>query len=138
MNYWLILFCLILAVATQCPSNCLFCISPPICSLCQPTYALNLVGNCTLNNISNCRVYASASACQLCEATYVQMSGRCVKDYSGCVSRTIEGVCNFCGFGTVLSGNTCKQVLNCEKMDSNGLQCVRCYKGYRVEQGKCV
>ena len=112
MNSWLTLLCLFVGVCSQCSSNCLLCLSGT-CVLCQPGYALTLSAVCTARSVANCRLYSSATSCQLCEATFQHVNGTCVKDYSGCVSRTVKGSCNFCTFGTVLSENTCKGVLNC-------------------------
>lgn len=119
-----------------CPNNCQFCLISNTCSLCSPGYALTLAGSCTIDSISNCRVYASSSSCQICEATFILDNGGCKKDTSGCLSRTAEGICQFCYFGTQLSKGSCSGVLNCENYDSTG-GCSKCLGGFLLQQGKC-
>ena len=136
MHTLLLLITILTQIHAQCTNNCLLCLTPPACSLCQNNYALTIYGNCTAHLLPNCRVYASPSTPQLCQSTFQSVSGVCVKDYSGCVSRTYQGTCNFCSFGTTLSGNTCKGILNCELMGNN--DCQKCFKGYNLKSGICV
>lgn len=49
----------------------------------------------------------------MCRATFKVENGRCVKDYSGCISRSAKGDCQFCGFKTQLDGSKCVGVVNC-------------------------
>ena len=121
----------------QCDPNCLLCLKPPHCTLCLPSFALTLSGGCTPKSISNCRVYASASKCQICQSTFKMVNGACEKDTSGCLVRSAEGHCLYCGFGTVLKGLNCSGVLNCNKTGSNGV-CNQCLRGYVLQMGTCV
>lgn len=136
-----LVFCLVLLLvcraAAQCPSNCLLCLSQPICTLCSSGYALTMSGECTPKAISNCRIYASPSSCQICEASFLAIQGQCKKDPSGCLSRTYQGICQFCGFGTQLVGRACIGVLNCGAYDTSGT-CTKCKNGYSLNQGKCL
>ena len=44
MRTLLILTSLLVTIYAQCHSSCLLCLSPPVCSLCLPAYALTIVG----------------------------------------------------------------------------------------------
>ena len=114
-------FLLLCNVYAQCQSNCLLCLSPPHCTLCLPAFALTVTGSCTPKSITNCRVYASPSTCQICRSTYKVVNGGCEKDLSGCLVRSAEGHCLYCGFGTVLNGMSCSGVLNCKTTAPNGV-----------------
>ena len=113
MKSLLVLVSLLTTILAQCHNNCLLCLAPPVCSLCIPANSLTLAGGCTSDSIPNCRVYASSSICQICQSTYRVVGGACQKDTSGCLVRSAENNCLFCGFGTSLIGNQCSGVLNC-------------------------
>ena len=115
-----LLFLLVWTIFSQCQSSCLLCLKPPHCSLCLSSFALTITGGCTPKSITNCRVYASASTCQICKSTYKVVNGACEKDLSGCLVRSAEGHCLYCGFGTVMNSLSCSGVLNCQKVTSKG------------------
>ncbi len=128
---------LLMAVVSGCPDHCLFCQSAQQCALCAPSFVLTTTASCLPLTIPNCRIQINTSSCAICEPTFQTSAGLCVKDYSGCLMRTISGECRFCGFGTRLMGSGCVGVLNCQTYQPNG-RCVLCMPGYSLGDGSCT
>ncbi|KAL4489343.1 hypothetical protein ABPG72_018998 [Tetrahymena utriculariae] len=125
----------------KCQSNCSSCnynngqIS---CSLCNPGYYIDIIGNCQqcIYPCSSCKI--SASTCISCIDNYIfvesnnQCSPICDSSCKTCSSPKSSQSCLSCFDGAFLDNNNqCQKCISpCQNCDQKGSKCLSCLQNY--------
>jgi hypothetical protein len=129
-----LLLLLLVGTVHSCQPNCSDC-SNSFCTACIDGYQLTTDAQCLSDTITGCALYDASSNCLQCQPTFQLSNSACLKEYSGCLQRQIDGSCSLCAPGKTLINDSCVGTLNCQDIGSN---CSQCLEGFTLSEGVCV
>ena len=114
-NKTLILALFLRGLVMSCPDNCNDCDeSGSVCFACKKDFELSVLSRCVSNIVDKCTVYSPNNQCFVCQPSFELSGNKCVKEYSGCVSKNnFDQSCYECAFGKILVDGVCRGSLNC-------------------------